>query len=444
VGLLGTAKKAGKKIYHGTSDLFDDFDVSKSADGSIWFTDNKSKILSGDVGASTNGNVMERIIDEDKLKLATWDDTDKYSTGQLIDQGFDGVKMVEDGENTYQIFNPEKLSKVESLNGPQGLLDMDTPSRMARATEQGFDVDNPVYHGTTASFSAFDPNMAGSSTGAKDAAKGMWFADSPIATKYFGGYDDQIPTKEYSDYILAIASKRNSLEKMRDNGEISASEYFRKGRELTASSPAEPVNKFTEGYEDGSQIMPAMVRGLIKEVDAANYSPDRFLEVAKSAKDDGFDGVRFIDINDMDEAPVKHSQTVMFDPSNIRSTNAAFDPAKTGSSNLLASNPVATTSAGILGAIAAAQSNDTYADYSPSNLARLQNDDVGSYQAAQSPQLARAAGLMGQVNKRGVDDPLMGFVAPRIPSELMDKIAYNDRRGITDYLKASAGLIGLY
>ena len=51
---------------------------------------------------------------------------------------------------------------------------------------------------------------------------------------------------------------------------------------------------------------------------------------------------------------------------------------------------------------------------------------------------------MGQVNKRGVDDPLMGFVAPRIPSELMDKIAYNDRRGITDYLKASAGLIGLY
>ena len=100
--------------------------------------------------------------------------------------------------------------------------------------------------------------------------------------------------------------------------------------------------------------------------------------------------------------------------------------------------------AGLLGLGAAAQSNDTYADYSPSNLARLQNDDVGSYQAAQSPQLARAAGLMGQVNKRGVDDPLMGFVAPRIPSELMDKIAYNDRRGITDYLKASAGLIGLY
>ena len=54
----------------------------------------------------------------------------------------------------------------------------------------------------------------------------------------------------------------------------------------------------------------------------------------------------------------------------------------------------------MLGAIAASQSNDTYADYSPANLARLRNDDVGGYQAAQNPQLARAAGLMGQVNPR--------------------------------------------
>ena len=102
------------------------------------------------------------------------------------------------------------------------------------------------------------------------------------------------------------------------------------------------------------------------------------------------------------------------------------------------------TGAGILGALAASQSNDTYADYSPENLARLRTDDVGSYQAAQSPQLARAAGLMGQVNERGVDDPLMGMVSPRIPSELMNKIAYNDKRGVADYLKAAAGLLGLY
>ena len=106
--------------------------------------------------------------------------------------------------------------------------------------------------------------------------------------------------------------------------------------------------------------------------------------------------------------------------------------------------PAATIGTGILGAIAASQSKKSYADYSPSNLARLRNDDVGGYQAAQSPQLASAAGLMGQINERGVDDPLMGMVSPRLPSELMNKIVYNDKRGVADYLKAAAGLLGFY
>ena len=136
--------------------------------------------------------------------------------------------------------------------------------------------------------------------------------------------------------------------------------------------------------------------------------------------------------------------TIMFSPKDIRSTNAKFDPANSQSSNILASKPAATIGAGILGAIGASQSGKTYADYSPSNLARLQNDDVGGYQAPFSGLLARAAMGANSLNDRGVDDPLMQFVAPRLPSELMGKIAYNDKRGASDYLKAAAGLLGLY
>ena len=175
-------------------------------------------------------------------------------------------------------------------------------------------------------------------------------------------------------------------------------------------------------------------------------------KIAQFAKDEGFGGVSIKGLQDIgpyqrgaDLSKVRRAESLMLaDGSNARSVNAAFDPAKESSRNLLASNPAATMGAGILGALAASQSNDTYADYSPENLARLRTDDVGSYQAAQSPQLARAAGLMGQVNERGVDDPLMGMVSPRIPSELMNKIAYNDKRGVADYLKAAAGLLGLY
>lgn len=104
-----------KKIYHGTDKIFDDFDVTKSADGTIWFTDNKSKIEKGEVSATGKGNIIERIIDENKLKLGGWEETDKYSTDELISQGYDGLKLVGEGETTYQIFNPEKLIKPEKL-----------------------------------------------------------------------------------------------------------------------------------------------------------------------------------------------------------------------------------------------------------------------------------------------------------------------------------------
>ena len=103
---------------------------------------------------------------------------------------------------------------------------------------------------------------------------------------------------------------------------------------------------------------------------------------------------------------------------------------------------VAPVGTGLLGLGAAAQSNDTYADYSPSNLARLQSDDVGSIEAPQSMTASDIAGLMGSVNKVGYDDPLLGMVASQLPSELMNKIAYNDRRGLLDYAKAYAGLLG--
>ena len=255
----------------------------------------------------------------------------------------------------------------------RGLIDMSTPARMARAKEQGFDTDNIIYHATTANFSAFDPKMAGSSTGAKDAAQGMWFADSPQATKYFGGYDDQIPTKEYSDYLTQSGAARDDLRRKLDRKEITSSEYFRKGREITAASPTEPQNKFTEGYESGSQIIPSIVKGRLKEVDASNYSSERFLDIAKSAKSEGYDGVNFNNINDMDEAPIKHSQTLIFDPSNIRSVNAAFDPAKASSSNLLASNPVATTSAGLMANMTG----------QPSNLASYMQGNTDAYLTAE-------------------------------------------------------------
>jgi len=109
------------KIYHGTSPeaakMIESkgFDVKKSNTNSIWFTDNKSLIEKGDVGAANKGAIIERLVDEKKLKLGNWDDYDKYTMDELLAKGYDGVKLPDKGQVTYNIFNPEKLQKISQL-----------------------------------------------------------------------------------------------------------------------------------------------------------------------------------------------------------------------------------------------------------------------------------------------------------------------------------------
>jgi hypothetical protein len=116
-GLLTAPVKAAKKakgtkktIYHATDEIFDKFDLDKTADGTVWFSDNKKMIEAGYDGVGKRKHIVERLIDEDKLKLATREDSDNYLIDQLRDMGFDGIKF-DDHPNdvVYQIFNPEKL-----------------------------------------------------------------------------------------------------------------------------------------------------------------------------------------------------------------------------------------------------------------------------------------------------------------------------------------------
>jgi hypothetical protein len=104
-------------IYHGTSEKDakhiekHGFDVDKSADSSIWFTTNP-KI--GEVAATGKGGIVKRHIDEKKLKLGSWDESDKYFTDELIKQGYHGLKFPnanEHGDTHYRIWNPELLHK---------------------------------------------------------------------------------------------------------------------------------------------------------------------------------------------------------------------------------------------------------------------------------------------------------------------------------------------
>lgn len=113
-GLLDQPAQSVEKVYHGTSPKAaqqieqSGFDITKSADGSVWFTSNPEI---GEVAATSKGAVVERLVDLNDLKLGGWSETDKFSTDELIQQGYDGLRLVDNGQVTYQIFNPEKLKK---------------------------------------------------------------------------------------------------------------------------------------------------------------------------------------------------------------------------------------------------------------------------------------------------------------------------------------------
>jgi len=202
---------------------------------------------------------------------------------------FDGARQtapgfVLRGDPVYQITGrPPAPSPLE------GTLDMSQAARMQRAAEQGFDTSRPLYHSTNASFDAFEIPDGGF----LKFGKGVYTA----------------PNAKYSD------------------------RYIRENRDIEA------------GYKEGANVMPLYARGKIASekdweaarqemmsegVAPAGYNPQQ-KEIQRRLKEKGFDGLNMFG-----------NEIIVFDPKNMRSVNAAFDPAMRGSANLLATAAGAT------------------------------------------------------------------------------------------------------
>lgn len=136
-------------------------------------------------------------------------------------------------------------------------LDMSSAARMKRAKEMGFDTSDPVYHGTSTDFDAFDPDRA-------------------IGTQFWS---------------------------TNDKSAIEAGEVGAQGK------------------------------GVIKEMFHRVQNPAGWDEYDKFGTDEliamGYDGVKLPDSDGK-------FTIIAFDPAQYRDVNAAFDPAKKDSANLLA------------------------------------------------------------------------------------------------------------
>lgn len=282
------------KIYHATDKVFDEFDPDKSQGGGIWFTDRKDLAETGQVGASGKGIVMERSIDESKLKLGGWDEYDKFSTQELIDQGYDGLKLVDGDRTTYAIYDPKKLSKSSASQNPipskatgipKELEPLAKEARKYKSAEEFVKAQGePLYHGTNATFETFDPKKIGSAT--DDGLYGKGF--------YFGNTEN-----------FARIAPRGRLAK-------NVMEVYPKSRNFFDIAQVKTVDEMAESLDMSPDSFVRETNGIIRPL------PQAVPSFTSKVKGLGYDGVVVKRGGDAIE-------TVVFDPNNLQTKSQLTD-----------------------------------------------------------------------------------------------------------------------
>ena len=96
---------------HRTAEDFAVIDLSKSADGTFWLNNINNTDWDSTVTTGKGTDMAFEILPQ--ANLATYDQIDNHSVGELENMGYDGVRMV-DGDNiTYQIWNTDILRRIK-------------------------------------------------------------------------------------------------------------------------------------------------------------------------------------------------------------------------------------------------------------------------------------------------------------------------------------------
>lgn len=233
----------------------------------------------------------------------------------VVTKKYDPPKPKED----FSEFDRDLLKQLLD-DDPQGLLNdlpMDEAARMQRAKDMGFDTDQVYYHGTGDNIEEFSLKKANDLEGRKrnlGYGKGkIYLSGDPYAASNFAN-DAPRRGKGKEPNVMPLNVRTDKL--------IDDKDYQAMFEELSNGRPTFD-SSFTMKERDA----------LFKKLDT------------KLAKE-GYEGVATFHKNQNGDV-VDVGQVAIFDPSNIRSVNAKFDPSKKNSANLLAT--------GLLGGLALPQ-----------------------------------------------------------------------------------------
>ena len=102
------------KVYHGTNQQFNKFNIKNATQGIVWFTDSIDSIKNQEHGGMGNKIIMTRYITINNP--AYWEEYEKYGLQQLQDRGYDGVILPQGDKTDYIVFSNKSISAKEPSN----------------------------------------------------------------------------------------------------------------------------------------------------------------------------------------------------------------------------------------------------------------------------------------------------------------------------------------
>lgn len=221
-------------------------------------------------------------------------------------------------------------------------LDMSAPARMARAQQMGF--TTPAFHGTDEDISAFNPNRGGTHMNSlKGTPPASYFSSNPKVSALYASSTarDNIPVEETRAAYAAVS--KNILDQFFPD-QTAALEYFLDlkfpglKKKLNLSKETR-FDKEVDKLITGAQIYPVFIRvGNSYQVHVEGYNPHVWDQHLSDASFHKYDSVVFLNTNDTPGGENIIGDTIaVFNPANVRSIFAAFDPDYAEDASLLAS-----------------------------------------------------------------------------------------------------------
>lgn len=210
----------------------------------------------------------------------------------------------------FAAFNPEDKASPDLMKSSGGEVE----ARRGRGAAMGFDMDTPLYHGTNKDIQAFEPRRA--SRWESMALKGTHLADNPeFANQYAQGKGAN---------VMPVRARGKFL----DAGKL-VYEGSPEHEILTQLVKQRPnLRVFWDKDHEGKRVAPPLVSYLDAVPPAA---AERIVKAA------GYDGVRYPARygDPSGRVSARTNATLVFDPKNIRSQFAAYDPEHSDSADLM-------------------------------------------------------------------------------------------------------------